>query len=86
VSVRGDRFYALRLFARGLRLPVERVTGNRLVAHPLTNRERAALWSAKYERVPQELRDKPIKRHPRAVFVERTKPEPACVIPIRRRA
>jgi hypothetical protein len=82
-----DRFYALRLFARGVRPPVERVTGNRTVAHPLTNEDRADVWRAKYKRVPLEQRIKPIKRHPRAVFVQRQQAEPLhVVVPLRRRA
>lgn len=86
MTVAADRFYALRLFARGLRLPVERVTGWRDVSHPLTPAERVHVWLMRYERVPQEVRDKPVKRHPRAVFVERTKPEACFVIPLRKRA
>jgi hypothetical protein len=87
VTTTRDRFYALRLFARGVRPPVERVTGNRIVAHPLTNEDRADLWRAKYKRVPVERRNKAVSRDPRAVFVQRQQPEPLhVVVPLKRRA
>lgn len=82
-----DRFYALRLFVRGVKPPVERVTGHRGPSVPLTNTERLDLWTARIKRVPVERRNKAITRHPRAVFVQRQEPQPLhTVVPIRRRA